>query len=134
MRKGENAGNHHFILFPESFSALSTINFTFFPSFILSSANAFKLAWSKNLSFGEGFTLYKKTPYFNHLPNDKFCDKTKLKGFADDKSSVHNMTNSLFDRIENTVGKGENAEHFLLFPQYFPKPSSFGSLKVGIVW
>ena len=43
---------------------------------------------------------------------------------------------SLFDRVENTVGKGENAgyQHFLLFPQYFPKPPSLGLLKVGIVW
>ena len=43
---------------------------------------------------------------------------------------------SLYDRVENTVGKGENAgyQHFLLFPQCFPKASSTGSLKVGIVW
>ena len=40
-----------------------------------------------------------------------------------------------FDRVENTVGKGENAgyQHFLLFPQCFLKPSSLGSLKVEIV-
>ena len=44
------------------------------------------------------------------------------------------MTVSLFDRDENTAGKGENAgnQHFLLFPQCFPKPFSSGSLKVGI--
>ena len=38
--------------------------------------------------------------------------------------------------VENTVGKGENAgyQHFLLFPQCFPKLSSLGSLKVAIVW
>ena len=42
------------------------------------------------------------------------------------------MTISLYDRVENTVGKGENAgyQHFLIFPQCFPKPSSLGSLKV----
>ena len=34
------------------------------------------------------------------------------------------MTISLFDRIGNTVGKGENPgyQHFLLFPQCFPEP------------
>ena len=34
--------------------------------------------------------------------------------------------------VENIVGKGENAgyQHFLLFPQWFQKASSFGSLKV----
>ena len=40
------------------------------------------------------------------------------------------MMNSLFDRVGNIVGKGENAgyQHFFLFlfPQCFPKPSSWG--------
>ena len=40
------------------------------------------------------------------------------------------MTISLFDRVgeENPVEKGENAgyQHFLFFPQDFPKPSSLG--------
>ena len=46
------------------------------------------------------------------------------------------MIVSLLDRVENTVGKGENAgyQHFLLFPQCFQKPSSLESSKVGIVW
>ena len=41
----------------------------------------------------------------------------------------------LFDSVEN-VWKGENGGyvHFLLFPQCFPKPSSQGSINVGIVW
>ena len=52
----------------------------------------------------------------------------KLKAFADDKLKVTKMMIFLFDRAENTVGKGENAgyPHFLLFPQYFPRPSSCG--------
>ena len=46
------------------------------------------------------------------------------------------MTISLCDRVENTVGKGESAghQHFFLFPQCFPKPSSLESLKVEIAW
>ena len=46
------------------------------------------------------------------------------------------MMISQFDRLENNMGKGENAgnQHFLLFPQCFQKPSSLGSLKVRIVW
>ena len=61
---------------------------------------------------------------------------TKLKAFADDKLYVAKVMIYLFDRVENTVGKGENAgyQHFLLFPQCFQKPSSLWSLKVGIVW
>ena len=74
--------------------------------------------------------------YFNPLSTDKFLDVTKLKAFAGDKLKFAKMTIFVFDRAENTVGKGENAgyQHFLLFPQCFPKPSSLGSLKVRIVW
>ena len=54
--------------------------------------------------------------WVNSLPNDIFF--TKLKAFADDKVNVAKMMIALFNRIENTVGKGENAgyQHFLLFP------------------
>ena len=53
---------------------------------------------------------------------------TKLKAFADDKLKVAKMTIFLFDRAENTVGKGKNAgyQHFLLFPECFPKPLLLG--------
>ena len=76
------------------------------------------------------------TVNFNSLPNDKILDWSKLKAFADDKFDVVKMMISIFDGLENSVEKGENAgyQHFLLFLQSFPKPSSFGSLKVGIVW
>ena len=42
----------------------------------------------------------------------------------------------VFDRVENIVGKGENADnqHFLLFPQCFQVASSSGILKLWIVW
>ena len=42
----------------------------------------------------------------------------------------------LLERVENIVGKGENAsyQHFLLFPQCFQKDSYTASLNVGIVW
>ena len=64
-----------------------------------------------------------------------FLNSSKLKAFAEDKLNVVLMMISLFDREENTVGKGENAgkQHFLLFPQCFPNPPSLRSLKVGIV-
>ena len=43
---------------------------------------------------------------------------------------------SVFDTVENLLGKGENAghQHFLLFPKGFQKPSSLKSLKVEIAW
>ena len=73
---------------------------------------------------------------------------TKLKAIADDKIIVAQMMISVFDRVENIVGKGENAfenivgngenagnQHFLLFPQCFQKAFFLGgSLKVRIVW
>ena len=42
---------------------------------------------------------------------------SKLKAFADDNSNVYQILNFAVGRLENTVGKGENAgyQHFLLF-------------------
>ena len=53
-------------------------------------------------------------------------DLSKLKAFEDDMIRLIKMMISLFDRVGNTVGKRENAgyQHFLLFLQCFPKPSS----------
>ena len=46
------------------------------------------------------------------------------------------MIISVFDRVENIVGKGENAgyQHFLLFPQCYEKASFTGTSKGVIVW
>ena len=70
------------------------------------------------------------------LPNDIFLDLSKLKAFADNNINVTQKKTVVFARIENIVGKGENAgyQHFPLFPKCFQKLSFFGSLKVGIVW
>ena len=72
----------------------------------------------------------------NSLPNDKISDWSKLKAFADNKIKILKMIIFVFDRVENIVGKGENAgcQHFLLFPQCFQKVSLSGSLKIVIVW
>ena len=51
----------------------------------------------------------------NPSPNDKFLDVTKLKAFADGKLNVALMAIFLFDRTENTVGKGENAGSHSVF-------------------
>ena len=46
------------------------------------------------------------------------------------------MSEFVPDRVENNVGKGENAgyQHFLLFQHCFLKASFQGSFKPGIVW
>ena len=51
----------------------------------------------------------RNTPPLNQLPDDKLLDWSKLKAFADDKLNVTKMIISVFDRVENIVGKGEIA-------------------------
>ena len=50
---------------------------------------------------------------------------SKMKAFADDNFTVAKMVQFFSNRVENTVGKGENAgyQHFLLFLQCFQKAS-----------
>ena len=59
----------------------------------------------------------------------------KLKTVADDKINGIQTLKFALERVENIVGKGENAgyQHFLLFPPCFQKVSCLGLLKVGIV-
>ena len=53
--------------------------------------------------------LWKGVQLFNPFPHDKILDLTKLKAFADEKLNVSKMIISVFDRVENIVGKGEIA-------------------------
>ena len=57
----------------------------------------------------------------NSLSNDKILGWSKLKAFAADKINVNQKLKFDIGRIENIVGKGENAiyQHFLLFAQSF---------------
>ena len=74
--------------------------------------------------------------FVNSLPNNKFLDWSKLKAFADNKIKLAEKLQFDLGRVENIVGKGENAgyQHFLLFLQCFQKASILQSLKVGTVW
>ena len=76
------------------------------------------------------------TVSFNPLPDDEILDLSKLKAFAEDKSNVTQNIQFVFERIENIVGKEENAgyQHFLLFPQCFQKAFYSRVSKVVIVW
>ena len=61
----------------------------------------------------------------NPFPDDKILDQTKLKVFAFDKLNVSRMIISVFDRVENIVGKGEIAcSPFptMFLKGFFPKP------------
>ena len=61
------------------------------------------------------------TTNINSSPNNKILGWSKLKAFADDKIHMTEKLKFVLERVENIVGKGENAgkQHFLLFPQYF---------------
>ena len=54
-----------------------------------------------------------------------------MKTFADDKLNDAKVRIPLFDRVENTVGKGENADyqHFLHFP-VFSNVFYFGMINI----
>ena len=71
----------------------------------------------------------------NLLTNSIILGFSKFKTLADDKIIVIQKLKFGLERIENIVGKGENAgyQHFLLFQQCFQKLSFPEVLKVGIV-
>ena len=51
----------------------------------------------------------------NSLPNDKIVDWSKMKAFADDKIHVTEKLKLVLERLENIVGKGENAGYHNVF-------------------
>ena len=108
--KGEIAHYEQFLLFPQCFQKAC------FPG-----ASKGVIVWE----------------WVNFLPYNNILDQSKLKSFADNKKNVTETLNFGFRRVENIMGKGENAgyQYFLLFPQFFQNSFFFsGSLKVGIVW
>ena len=64
---GENAGNQHFLLFPQCFLPFPKANFNFSAKFHLLSASAFKLDLSKNLLFGKELRVRNES-IFHYLP------------------------------------------------------------------
>ena len=109
MGKGEIARYEQFLLFPQRFQ------------------NACFPGASKGVIVWE---------WVNPFSNNIFLDWNKLKVFPDNKLNAGKIKISVFERVENIVGKEENAgcQHFLLFPQCFQKSSLSGLLKVKIVW
>ena len=59
-----------------------------------------------------------------------------MKALAGDKLILTQISKFELGRVENIVGKGENAgyQHFLLSPQCFQKLFFPEVLKVGIMW
>ena len=71
---------------------------------------------------------------FNSLPNDKFLDWSKLKGFADDKINAAEKFEFVLQREENIVGKRRKCwlPAFSPFPTMFSKSCFFRVVKSGL--
>ena len=82
------------------------------------------------------FVIKSQDCVFNTIPSEKVLDMTKFKAFADDKIILTQKSKFMLERVENIVGKRENASYqqFLLYPQCFPKFSFLEVLQVGIAW
>ena len=91
---------------------------------------------SKSSFQTELFTDLSSNQYLNPLPDDKILDWSKLKAFADDKLNVTKMIISVFDRVENIVGKGEIActSNFSFSHNVFQKASFPDTSKGVIEW
>ena len=68
------------------------------------------------------------------VPNNKILDWSKLNSinFAGNKINMNEVLKIGLGRVENIVGKGENADyqHFLLCLLCFERPAVLGLLKV----
>ena len=109
MEKGEIARYEQFLLFPQCF-----------PKACSPGASKGVIVWE----------------LVNSLPSYKFLDWFKLKVIANNTINVGEKLKFALGRVENIVGKGENAgyQQFLLFTQCFEKFSFTRSLKFRIVW
>ena len=57
----------------------------------------------------------KKHDILNSLPKGKILDHCKLKAFADNKLKLIKMAKIVLDKIQNSVGKEENAGYSIFF-------------------
>ena len=64
---------------------------------------------------GNKSSSYEGKTQFNSLPNNKILDWSKLKAFADDNINMTQKLKYVLERLENIVGKGENAVTSIFF-------------------
>ena len=88
--------------------------------------------------FTSGTSIRLKNIFTNisRYPTGKYEIKTNIKAFTEEKLNLARMRVSLFEQIENSVGKGGNAgyQHFLLLSQCIEKSNLQVLLKTGFVW
>ena len=125
MDKGENTSNWQFLFFSQCILNCQRQN-----PMIEDNFGKPKLLFFGKDKLGSQF-LYLPSilkNILNSLPNDKILNWIKLIAFADDKLNSAEKLKFVLERIENSVGTGENAcyQHFLLLPQCFQKASDTG--------
>ena len=71
---------------------------------------------------------------FNPVPHEIISERSIWKAFADGKLTVTQKLAFVLERVENIVGKGENAcyQHFHLFPQCLQSLLSQGHKKSSL--
>ena len=67
--------------------------------------------------------------HLNSFPNDNFLDSSNLKASADNSLNAAKIMISDLNRVENHVGKGENAGSIFSFSQNVFKSSFFRIVK-----
>ena len=81
------------------------------------------------ISLSESKLLYHlPLPSVNSLPNDKILDFAQIERICRQQNKCDLKTDFCFGRVENIMGKGENAgfQHFLLFRLCFKRLLSLG--------
>ena len=126
VEKGENAGNQHFLLFPQWFLSNLEEKLLSGPSLICCLL-VLSVSSSLRLPSDEELTHYQMTN-FRLLQTERVC---RWQFFKFDENG-----RKLSKQVENTVGKGEIArnEQFLVFPQCFQKACFPEASKGVIVW
>ena len=70
-----------------------------------------------------GHVSWTNLRFLHPLPNNKILDQFKFEAHVEDNINVTQNLNFVLGKVENILGKGENAgyQHFLLFPKCFQK-------------
>ena len=112
--KVENAGNQHFLLFPECFLNYQKQILPFEPHLYFRLLTLSIWTSLKIVSFGKELTHFSEL-----VQTESICRRRNKCNLKREKS--------LLGWVENIVGKRENAGY--LFPKCFSKPSSLGVVK-----
>ena len=120
MGKGEIACYEQFLLFPQCFQKVCfTSKGVIVWEWVKQRKKSIYLAYEITLERNQQLEHTFRYITLNSLPKDEVLELSKLKAFADDKIDVTQKLKFGLQRIENIVGKGENA--FSPFPSMFSK-------------